>query len=97
LVIGPGAHVNLVDLIDNGNRNGPAGPPEALYVGRLSFADPDSLLNLNGLHLYYDQLLGSPTQLLNQLLPGQPLPEPSALALFLLATPTLLFRRRRLV
>ncbi|MCA9310531.1 MAG: hypothetical protein KDA21_04945, partial [Phycisphaerales bacterium] len=37
LVIGPGARVNLFDAVNNGNRGGPGGNTEALYVGTLEF------------------------------------------------------------
>ena len=57
LVINSGAHISLVDVIDNGNRNGPNGVAEALYVNRLVFEDTTGRLNLNGLHLYYNELV----------------------------------------
>jgi hypothetical protein len=63
LVIGPGAHVSLEDLVDNGNRDGMGGPAEALYVDRLAFADPDGRLVLNGLHLYFNTLAGESSQI----------------------------------
>ena len=56
LVIGPDAHVVLVDNIDNGNRGGVGGASEALYVETLRFADSKGILDLNGLHLYYRHL-----------------------------------------
>jgi hypothetical protein len=56
LVIGPGARVRLVDAVDNGNRDGTAGGPEALYVHTLDFRGEDGILNLNGLNLYYEEL-----------------------------------------
>jgi len=65
LRIGPGAHVYLEDLIDNGNRNGPFGPNESLYVDVLEFADSAGLLNLNGLHLYFGSLVGDPAQIID--------------------------------
>ncbi|MCA9312412.1 MAG: hypothetical protein KDA21_14460, partial [Phycisphaerales bacterium] len=65
LVIGPGARVNLFDAVDNGNRGGPGGNGEALYVNTLEFADGAGLLNLNGHHLYYGSLVGSPTQIID--------------------------------
>jgi len=65
LRIGPGAHAYLEDLIDNGNRNGPFGAGEALYVDTLEFADPDGQLNLNGIHLYYESLVGDPSQIID--------------------------------
>ena len=56
LALGSGAHVTLVDLMDNGNRGGPTGDAEALYVKTLRFADGTGRLNLNGLHLYYETI-----------------------------------------
>ncbi len=60
LVVAPGAKVNLVDLRDNGNRGGGS---EALYVDTLTFADSNGLLNVNGLNLYYNTLVGNPLQI----------------------------------
>lgn len=65
LVIGPGAHVSLVDALDNGNRGASHGFPEALYVNTLTFADGAGQLNLNGLHLYFNTLNGSASQIVN--------------------------------
>lgn len=62
LRIGPGARIQLVDKIDNGNR-GPAGEAEALYVKRLIFADTAGVLDTNGLHLYYSSLEGAQSQI----------------------------------
>ncbi len=70
LVIGPAAHVYLCDMIDNGHRNGPVGSAEALYVDTLTFAAPCSMLNLNGLHLYYKTLVGNPGQIINEPFPN---------------------------
>jgi hypothetical protein len=82
LEIGPGAHVLLQDLLDNGNRGGSAGNPEALYVDRLSFDDPTGQIDLNGLHLYYRQLVtGSVGQIINAPLS---VPEPATVALLAL-------------
>jgi PKD repeat protein len=64
LNIGPGAHVRLVDLIDNGNRNGPFGQAEALYVQELRFEDSTGALDVNGLHLYYMQTNAGPDQII---------------------------------
>ncbi len=66
LVIGPGAQVALADLYDNGNRGGPAGVPEALYVDRLTFADVAGVLNTGGLQLYFNTLTGDPAQIISQ-------------------------------
>jgi|GEM_PF-4907036 len=67
LVIGPDAHVNLADAVDNGNRNGSGGPAEALYVDRLRFTDTDGRLVLNGFHLYYNTLNGDQSQILDSM------------------------------
>ncbi|MDP6380739.1 MAG: hypothetical protein QF662_05285, partial [Phycisphaerae bacterium] len=47
------ADVTLVDLFDNGNRDGTGGPAEALYIHDLH-VEAGSFLHLNGLRLYYD-------------------------------------------
>jgi hypothetical protein len=78
LEIGPGAHVLLTDLLDNGNRGGPAGTPESLYVDQLSFDDPSAQVDLHGLHLYYRQLTaGSASQIID----SASVPEPACLGL----------------
>ena len=63
LVIGPDAHVRLVDEVVN------AGGvlPEALYVETLTFADATGRLDLNGLHLYYQSISppGSEAQIID--------------------------------
>jgi hypothetical protein len=64
LVVGPQGRVFLSDEIDNGRR-GAGGTPEALYVGSLVFTDGTGLLNLDGLHLYYQSLSGSPAQIID--------------------------------
>jgi len=63
LIIAAEAKVNLVDLRDNANRGGVGGNAEALYVDTLTFADSNGILNLNGLHLYYNTLDGNPIQI----------------------------------
>jgi T5SS/PEP-CTERM-associated repeat protein len=63
LVIGAGARVVVGDELDSGNRNGPGGAAEALYVDTLEFADATGLLGLNGVTIYYNQLIGDPSQL----------------------------------
>ena len=68
LTIGPGALVLLVDVVDNGNRNGTASLNEALYVRNLVFADGTGEINTNGLNLYYQTLTGNSSQIV---------PEPS--------------------
>ena len=65
LLIGPAAHVSLVDNMDNGNRDGPFGVSEALYVDTLTFTDVEGRLNLNQLHLYYNNLNGSEGQIIH--------------------------------
>ena len=78
LVIGADAHVFLSDIWDNGNRNGTFGVEEALYVDTLMFADASALLNLNGLHIYYKNLIGNTDQIINQTV----VPVPAAVWLF---------------
>ncbi len=60
LVIDTNANVKLVDLVNNGNRNGPFAADEALYVDTLTINDGAQLF-VNGLNLYYNSLslLGS--------------------------------------
>jgi hypothetical protein len=66
LVIGPGADVALIDTQDNGNRIDIGfGDDEALYVHTLTFADPTSSLNLNGFHLYFEELIGDTGQIVD--------------------------------
>ncbi len=78
LVIGADAHVFLSDIWDNGNRNGTFGAEEALYVDTLMFADASALLNLNGLHIYYKNLIGNTDQIIDQTV----VPVPAAVWLF---------------
>jgi hypothetical protein len=82
LIIGPGAHVRLTDLINNGNLNGPFGAHEALYVDTVRFLDTSGLLNTFCLNLYYKNLIGNLNQIINdcavaQQLPSASVPEPS--------------------
>jgi hypothetical protein len=65
VIIGPGAHVQLADVVDNGNRGGPVSDDEALYIRRLEFADADGRLMTNGLPLYYKALIGDPSQIVD--------------------------------
>jgi hypothetical protein len=66
LIIGPDAHVSLVDRQNNGNRvDHGFGRDEALYVTRVVFTDAEGRLNLNGLHLYFDELIGSQGQIVD--------------------------------
>lgn len=57
-------HLRLVDLIDNGNRGGPGGNAEALYVGELILR-AGSVLDLNGLHLYCEDFTDEGGTVLN--------------------------------
>ena len=72
LEIGPGASVFLRDFIDNGNRGGPGGESEALYVETLVFSDSFSRLNLNGLNIYFNELQGDASQIINTVVPVPP-------------------------
>ena len=72
LEIGAGASVFLRDLLDNGNRDGTGGQSEALYVDTLVFQDGFSVLNLNGLNLYFNNLVGDQSQIINQVVPVPP-------------------------
>ncbi|HZL36053.1 MAG TPA: hypothetical protein VFC78_12125 [Tepidisphaeraceae bacterium] len=93
LEIGPDSHILLTDLLDNGNRGGPAGAPEALYVDQLSFDDPTGQVNLNGLHLYYRTLVGgSASQIIDS---PMSVPEPAALGIVGLMGLATLLRRPR--
>lgn len=71
LRLGPGSRAYLKDHFDNGNRimsrDTSAGgvTAEALYVNTLEFADPDALLNVNGLNLYYNIIIGDPSQIID--------------------------------
>lgn len=67
LVIGPGAHVSLVDLSDNGNRlECPSGKiiDESLTVNHLVFEDEARRLNTSGLNFSYQQLDGLKSQII---------------------------------
>ena len=66
LVIGADGRLALRDQFDNGNRS--AGP-EAVYVDTLVFSDALGLLDLNGLHLYYNHLVGSAAQIIDVAVP----------------------------
>ena len=65
LKIGPGAHVQLVDQVNNNHRGGAGGSAEALYVETLQFVDAAARLDLGGLHLYYHTLVGNTAQITN--------------------------------
>ncbi len=66
LIIGAGAHIFLADNINNGNRGGLFGHSEALFVDRLVLSDSNSILNLNGLNIYYNTLVGDSGQIIDQ-------------------------------
>jgi hypothetical protein len=90
-----GADVGLVqlgDTFDNGNRGGPAGAAEALYLHDLIIG-PRSILDMNGLHVYYDGRFISAGTIQN----GQPIyvPEPATLALLAVGGVVMLFRKRK--
>lgn len=78
LRIGPGAQVLLRDLFDNGNRGGPVGAAEALYVDELVFSDGAGLINTAGPRLYYNTLVGNAGQILD-VPAAEPPPGPSNL------------------
>jgi len=66
LIIGTGAHVSLFDRIDNSNRvDHGFGLDEALYVDELVFADTTGRLNVNGVHLYFNTLVGDASQVVD--------------------------------
>ncbi|MDJ0928587.1 MAG: hypothetical protein QNJ73_13195 [Gammaproteobacteria bacterium] len=91
LIIGEGANVWLSDLINNGNRGGPQGQQEALYVDTLTFLDSEGILNQNGLNLYFNTLVGDAGQIIDV-----QVPIPPAVWLFSSGIAGLLaFRRRR--
>lgn len=73
LTIGANAHIRLIDAIDNGNRGGVGGADEALYVDTLEFEDGAGELNLAGLNLYYNTLVGSPSQIIDVAMPPPPI------------------------
>jgi hypothetical protein len=79
LVISADGRFVLRDLRDNGNHSGDG--HEAVYVDTLVFSDSLGLLNLNGIDLYYNHLVGSLDQIINVAVP-----EPSSVLLFGLAT-----------
>ena len=88
LVIGEEARVYLADLIDNGNRVDHGwGNPEALYVKNLHLEE-GAILNVNGVHLYYEFLTGTGQMI------DQPVPEPATLLLIALGGLAVVRRRR---
>ena len=86
LFIGAGAHVYLGDFQDSGNRAHedryfPDYLDEALYVDTLYLA-AGSILNLNGLHLYYHNLISEGGQIIDfSIGQSEPIPEPSTILL----------------
>ena len=88
LVIGSDGRLVLRDRRDNGNRAG--GGREALYVDTLVFSDSLGLLDLNGIDLYYNHLVGSPDQIIDVAAP-----EPATAWLFGAAFAVALAARRR--
>ena len=74
LIIGPDGHLFLKDGRDNGNRA--LDESEAVYVDTLVFSDSLAQLNLNGIRLYYNHLVGTTSQIIDV-----PVPEPAASAL----------------
>ena len=87
LVIGPDGRLFFEDHADNGNRQ--PGVAEAIYVDTLVFDDAQGLLDLNGIRLFYNHLVGSASQIIDVAVP-----EPSALVLATLALTSLGVRRR---
>lgn len=67
IVIGSDGRLVLRDRRDNGNR--PFDFPEVVYVDTLIFSDSLGLLNVNGIHLYYNHLVGSVDQIIDVAVP----------------------------
>jgi hypothetical protein len=63
LVLQDGTQLLLTDYFDNGNR-GTSGR-EVLYVDELRFLGDNATLNLNGIDIFYNTLIGNPDQIVN--------------------------------
>ena len=66
-MIGPDGRLVFQDHRDNGNRVGDG--REAVYVDTLVFSDSLGLLDLNGIALYYNHLVGSVDQIVDVAVP----------------------------
>ena len=80
LELGADARLFLNDGINNGYRGGALGIAEALYVDTLVLS-AGSLLNLNDLHLYYNNLVGDVSQIIDNPVVVVPIPEAPSWAL----------------
>ena len=94
LIIGADAHIYLIDLVDNGNRNSAFGPDEAFYVDTLTFTDPLGLLNKNGFNLYFNSLQLQGGASMSQIIDVAHIPEPSTYLMFALMISGLFYFRR---
>ena len=86
VVVGADGRVLLRDRLDNGNRA--PGGPEAVYVDTLVFSDALGLLDVNGIHLYYNHLVGSAARIFDIAVP-----EPGELWLVAVGGVILVLRR----
>jgi hypothetical protein len=90
LVVGAYGRLVLRDLRDNGNHSGDS--HEAVYVDTLVFSDSLGLLNLNGIDLYYNHLVGSVDQIINVAVPEPSSPLLLGLAMLGLGVARLRYR-----
>jgi cysteine-rich repeat protein len=60
-----GGRVVLRDDVDAGRRGGAGGVNEALYVSTLVMAGSNTRLDLNGIHLYYETLIGDASRIID--------------------------------